>query len=99
MIFPDLCARIVGRTARQHKKSPFKLTAINRSHAAGSIDSIPARFMGIVAKMAALLIRTSIVPKRSRATAAMRRVDSSLETSSWTARASAPVSFMIWPAT
>ena len=48
-IFPDFCARMAGSTARQQKKSPLRFTAIIRSHSAGSIVSMPPRFIGIVA--------------------------------------------------
>src|SRR6266436_3269875 len=71
IILPDFCARMVGNTALQQKKIPFKFTSINLSHSSDVMVSILPRFMGTVAKIAALLISTSIRAKRSSAAATM----------------------------
>ena len=87
MILPDFCRRMVGSTARVQKNKPFKFTSIMRSHSPGSMVSMPPRFIGIVAKIAALLTSTSIRPNLSSASLAMSFVDVSLATSVFAANA------------
>ena len=82
----DDLAGILLAHGRQHgaaaKKQAAQIHRHKRSHSAGSMVSILPRFIGTTEKTAALLMRTSMRPKRSRVCAAMSFVDSSSATSS-----------------
>src|SRR5262245_17575704 len=75
-ILPRRCASIAGNTARQDRNMPRRLTAMTRSHSSIGISSQERRGSTLISE--ALLMRTSIAPKRSSAACAMAFVDSSL---------------------
>src|SRR6516225_1766580 len=75
-ILPRPCAFIAGNTARQDRNMPRRLTAMTRSHSSTGISSHERRGRTLISE--ALLMSTSMLPKRSSAVCAMACVHSSL---------------------
>jgi hypothetical protein len=85
MMLPLRCSRITRETAREHSQTPRTFTAITRSHSATAISSNDFRGWTSWAKIAALLISTSIRPNSPRACDTMAATLASSATSTWQA--------------
>src|SRR5215475_558858 len=73
-ILPRLCAFMAGNTARHARNRPRRLTAMTRSHSSTGISSQERRGSTLISE--ALLMSTSIEPKRSSAARAIALVES-----------------------